>query len=418
MSSIDRAFIKAYSDEASQPGTYVPAANIADTLEGATIPTVNAAPTATAQVPRRAAARTKRTASAAAIRGAQQNPTASNQAVELNAPSIAENLPIPGTPGNVGAQAKMVVGRQALQQLAENATVPAPHAAFVQNRQRAAGQAESRIMPTASAAARSAPAASVASRQANDYAGAAPRATAPVVESRQEQIRVDSSLATTAEPPVAALEVDGLDWPPVCNTLIDCARADFESIAAQIADQAGNGAGAIAVLSIGEDQGGTTIAMCLARILGQKAIRSCLVDGDYRKPGLAESLGLDMDRGLESVLSGDAGLGEVLVESLEDQLLLLPLARPLAADAVERLKLRQTVTFGELRDQFDVVIVDAGSLGGAPARRPGMLGGGLIDSVILVGRQDAEPETWQGARQSLIDWNVPCLGAIANRCIA
>jgi hypothetical protein len=125
-----------------------------------------------------------------------------------------------------------------------------------------------------------------------------------------------------------------------------------------------------------------------------------------------------MDRGLESVLSGDAGLGEVLVESLEDQLLLLPLARPLAADAVERLKLRQTVTFGELRDQFDVVIVDAGSLGGAPARRPGMLGGGLIDSVILVGRQDAEPETWQRARQSLIDWNVPCLGAIANRCIA
>jgi hypothetical protein len=149
MSSIDRAFIKAYSDEASQPGTHAPAANKADVLEGASNPAVNAAHTMTAPAPRRSATRTKRTASAAAIRGAPQNPTASNHALEPHAPSSAENLPAPGTPGNFGGQAKMVVGRQALQQLAENATVPAPHAAFVQNRQRAASQSESRRQPPA-----------------------------------------------------------------------------------------------------------------------------------------------------------------------------------------------------------------------------------------------------------------------------
>ena len=57
-------------------------------------------------------------------------------------------------------------------------------------------------------------------------------------------------MATAAEPTVAALEVDSIDWPPVCNTLIDCARADFEAIAAQLTAQAGNGGVAIAVVSL------------------------------------------------------------------------------------------------------------------------------------------------------------------------
>jgi hypothetical protein len=47
-----------------------------------------------------------------------------------------------------------------------------------------------------------------------------------------------------------------------------------------------------------------------------------------------------------------------------------------------------------------------------------MLGAGVIDSVILVGRQTADLDTWQRARQALAQWNVPCLGAITNRCAA
>jgi Mrp family chromosome partitioning ATPase len=225
-------------------------------------------------------------------------------------------------------------------------------------------------------------------------------------------------VSAAAEPPVAALEVDCLVWPPACDALIDRARTDLESVAAQLTDPAGECGATIAVLSIDEGHGGTTVALCLSRIIAQSGTRVCLVDGDYRQPSLAESLGLDTERGLESVLSGEAALGEILVESLEDQLMLLPLARPLAAEAVQRSKLRQTATFGELCDQFDVVLVDAGSLGAAPALRPTLLGAGVIDSVILVGRQTANLELWQRARQALAEWNLPCLGAIANRCAA
>jgi Mrp family chromosome partitioning ATPase len=413
MSSIDRAFIKAYSDEPSLSVAHSPTANTTEAMEGASAKAITAAQTTTSQSPRRAASRTKRTTSAAAIRGAAQT---SPSTPPQQAPSMAASSLAPPPPASVGVAAKMVVGRQALKQLAETAAVPAPHAAFVQNRRAATSQVESLPTPNASATMQRAPLAAAASRQVNDNPRAAPRATAPAIESRHGQLRLDAAASAAAEPPVAALEVDCLAWPPACEALINAASADFDAIATQLSHQAENCPLAIAVLSIDEGHGGTTVAMCLARVLAQRGTRVCLVDGDYRQPGLAERLGLNLECGLESVLSGEAVLGEVLVESLDDHLLLLPLTRPLAADVVERSKLRQTAAFGELRDQYDVVLVDAGSLGAAPALRFSMLGAGVVDSVILVGRQSADVSTWERALELLAEWNVPCLGAIANRC--
>jgi Mrp family chromosome partitioning ATPase len=364
----------------------------------------------------------KRTASATAIRGAEQSASVPIQPNATEAQPIAAAPVSAVTPVASAAGAKVVVGRQALKQLAETATVPPPHAAFTYERAPAHNRVEARPGPNTVAAVVSAPLVSEPKRHVSDHAPAAARAPEPAIEShpesRQPQLRLDPAIAAAAGPPVAGLEVDCLAWPPACDALIDRVRTDLEAVAAQLTRQAAGCGVAIAVLSIDEGHGGTTVALCLARILAQQETRVCLVDGDYRQPGLAESLGLDPESGLESVLAGSAPLCEVLVESLEDQLMLLPLARPLATDAVERSKLRQTATFGELRDQFDLVLVDAGSLGAAPALRPTMLGAGVIDSVILVGRQTADLATWQRARQSLAQWNVPCLGAIANRCAA
>jgi Mrp family chromosome partitioning ATPase len=416
MSAIDRAFIKAYSDESSQsvpPGT---AHNSSAGVEGPSANAGQTAPAATAPTPRRPASRTRRTASAAAIRGAEQILTAPTQPNPLEAEAIAAVPAAPVASFGSGGKAKVVVGRQALKKLAETAMVPPPHAAFVQQRPAPAGRAEAR--PNAAAAVAVAPLASDSSRQLPENPRAKVTAPVAMAESRPQEIRVDPVMSATAEPPAAALEVDRLVWPPACDALIDRALADLQPVAALLTEPPGNCGATIAVLSIDEGHGGTTVALCLSRILAQSGTRVCLVDGDYRQPSLAESLGLDAERGLESVLSGDAALGEILVESLEDQLMLLPLARPMAAEAVGRSKLRQTVTFGELRDQFDVVLVDAGSLGAAPALRPTMLGAGVIDSVILVGRQTADLDLWQRARQALAEWNVPCLGAIANRCAA
>jgi hypothetical protein len=105
----------------------------------------------------------------------------------------------------------------------------------------------------------------------------------------------------------------------------------------------------------------------------------------------------------------------VLIESLEDHLTLLPLSKPLGADTIERSKLRQTVTFGELRDQFDIVLIDAGCVG-SPRARCSILDGGSIDAAILVGCASDEQIAWQRARRALEHWGIPCWGAIENRC--
>jgi Mrp family chromosome partitioning ATPase len=416
MSAIDRAFIKAYSDETSQSRAHPAVHNPSASVEGTSAIAAQAGPAATAPTPRRSASRTKRTASAAAIRGAAQNPAAATQPNQAEAEAIAAVPPPPVASIGSSGKAKVVVGRQALKQLAETAMVPPPHAAFVHSRSAPARPVEPR--PNAGVAVAVAPVASSAGRQLSEN----PRSNAPAplatAQAAPQQLRVDPVISASAESPIAALEVDRLIWPPACDALTDRAGAELESVAAQLTDPGNDCGPTIAVLSIDEGHGGTTVALCLSRILAQRGTRVCLVDGDYRQPSLAESLGLDAERGLESVLSGEAALGEILVESLEDQLLVLPLARPMAADAVGRSKLRQTVTFGELRDQFDVVLIDAGSLGAAPALRPTMLGDGVIESVILVGRQTADFDLWQRARQALAEWNVPCMGAIVNRCAA
>jgi Mrp family chromosome partitioning ATPase len=215
--------------------------------------------------------------------------------------------------------------------------------------------------------------------------------------------------------PIAALEVDNLAWPPACGLLIERAEAELESAAAILIEQINDASQTIAVCSVDEGQGCTTIVLCMALKLAAQGLRVCLVDGNVTHPQLAEILGLEPELGLESILAGEATLNEVLIESLEDRITLLPLCKPLRGDALERSKLRQTVTFGELRDQFDVVLVDAGSVG-SPAARTSILESGSIDAAILVGCTNEDRMAWQRARRVLDQWSVPCWGAIENRC--
>jgi Mrp family chromosome partitioning ATPase len=363
----------------------------------------------------------------------------------------------------VESKPKMVVGRHALQKLAESAVVPAPHLSFgkssravvhptdnqqtdvAQSRAAVAGDVpeivsvgtraavEHRVSErtpgsadTKSSQYRLDPAAAtVTNAQRSSNAEGPPmitRSSAPmprptVSASPTTALKPLSSYRTeqVQEAPIASLEVDSLAWPPACRLLIERGDQELESAASMLAGQIDGGSQTIAVCSIDEGQGCTTVVLCVALKLAAQGLRVCLVDGNVTHPQLAETVCLEPELGLESILAGEATLNEVLIESLEDRITLLPLCKPLRGDTIERSKLRQTVTFGELRDQFDVVLVDAGCVG-SPAARASILEAGSIDAAILVGCASEERIAWQRARQALEKWNVPCWGAIENRC--
>jgi Mrp family chromosome partitioning ATPase len=352
----------------------------------------------------------------------------------------------------------MVVGRRALQQLAESAGVPAPHAAFSQGTTNlratddAAGSSAQRVdqgLPILECDIRYDLTANT--RQSDDLSSSVSYVASPhyrvdpvasnsmyrheTAEPRDTWFRAPSApnnppLASTSirplstcltptctEAPFAALEVDRFSWSPASDLLIQTVQADLEAAAAMLSSERDNDCQVIAIASSELGEGCTTIAQCLVRTLASADKRVCLIDADFEFPHLAETMGLSPERCLESLLAGEASVSDVLIESLEDGVTLLPLTRPVGSDLVERSKLRQTVMLGELRDHFDVILIDAGRA--CMPHRPAcsiLQAGAGIDAVILVRAQDTTRAAWRQAEQSIERWNLHCLGIIENRC--
>lgn len=115
----------------------------------------------------------------------------------------------------------------------------------------------------------------------------------------------------------------------------------------------------VAVTSAVEAEGKTTTACNLAIALAQSGLRVALVEGDLRRPQLAESFGLESTVGLTTVLVGRVDLDEALQETEVPGLdVLASGARPpnpaeiVQTGAMERL-------VADLRQRYDVVLIDA-----------------------------------------------------------
>ncbi|MDX6276868.1 MAG: tyrosine-protein kinase [Nocardioidaceae bacterium] len=130
------------------------------------------------------------------------------------------------------------------------------------------------------------------------------------------------------------------------------------------------------------DEGKTVTASNLAITLAQTGRRVLLMDCDLRKPSVAQVLGLENSVGLITVLVGRAGLSDCIQqhESGIDFLATGPLP-PNPAEVLETQSMRDLLA--QLRDEYDVVIIDAPPL--LPVADPSILAA-QVDGVLLVTR--------------------------------
>jgi len=157
-------------------------------------------------------------------------------------------------------------------------------------------------------------------------------------------------------------ELSNFSWPEITEAILAAAPGQFQTAATDLAEACRRHRKLVAVTGVHGGEGCSVIAMTLARALASQQQKVVLVDAHFAAPRLANCLGVAAEVGWEESLAGERPLAEAVVNSIADQVALLPLKQPTPADwrlADTRLK----SCFDELRRHFDVVLIDAGPLG-------------------------------------------------------
>ena len=157
-----------------------------------------------------------------------------------------------------------------------------------------------------------------------------------------------------------AFEVDRFAWPKMCGRLITRTANSLDAIAKGLLAGAREGRKVIAVSGCNRKEGRTTVLLCLAQRLAAIGVRAALVDADFESPALAMRLGMAAQLGWDDLAGSDRHISEALIESMQDHLVLLPLRKPADGRDETPANLAARRDIRALREDFNLILVDAG----------------------------------------------------------
>ena len=160
--------------------------------------------------------------------------------------------------------------------------------------------------------------------------------------------------------------------------------------------------------------GCTHTAVSVAETLAANGGRSiCMVDANFRSPALAGMFGVNNDHGLSDALSRD-GLIRSFVEPVRNDSLWLLSTGSLAAESPNLLSSERLIARClELREEFDIVLVDAPPLAHyADAIALGRLSDGV---VLVIEAESTRKDSAIAAVENLRSSEVRILGAVLNK---
>jgi Mrp family chromosome partitioning ATPase len=214
------------------------------------------------------------------------------------------------------------------------------------------------------------------------------------------------------------LQVDHFAWPKVCGRLEKGANAELDRIIEILIAANARGKKMFALGGCRSGDGATSLLLATARQMAAQGVKAVLVDADWSQPQLARRLGLLPQYGWEDVLAGRLPLEEVLIESVAERLVILPVREPftaseLPADAPNRI----AETWESLRRHFDVVLIDSGPLANSPIldqRYVGVLAGRIEAVVMVKNLRRQDDDEFNATQQALNNAAAKVIGVIEN----
>jgi len=139
----------------------------------------------------------------------------------------------------------------------------------------------------------------------------------------------------------------------------------------------------------------------------------CLVDCNFRNPGLERQFGLDNHYGLSDALSQGEGIRRFVRPLSRPNFWLLSAGSVIEGGAAVLGSDRMRMRLQELRAEFEYIIVDTAPLDGGT---DGIVLGGLSDGVVLILKANSSRrDTASKAMHELQTANVPVRGVVLNR---
>ncbi|WP_232676576.1 polysaccharide biosynthesis tyrosine autokinase [Nocardioides sp. R-C-SC26] len=168
----------------------------------------------------------------------------------------------------------------------------------------------------------------------------------------------------------------------------------------------------IVVTSSMKEEGKTSTAANLAIALALNGARTLLVDGDLRRPQVAELFGIDGSIGVTTVLLGKVSLRDAIVEHADSGLHLLPSgvvppnpAELLQTHAMERM-------MAEVKNEYDIVIIDTPPL--LPVTDAAILSAGVDATLLVVRHARSKRPELRTALERLNQVNAVPVGVVLN----
>ena len=179
-----------------------------------------------------------------------------------------------------------------------------------------------------------------------------------------------------------AWETASFRWPRITKRFLNSHYSLFDQIGNALISQLDVTRRRIGICSTQRQEGKTTIATCLARWSATTGKRTLLIDADVENSRLTVNSGLSVDLGWKQVVDTDIQVSEVMVRSAETGLVIMPGCidqRPIVFEKL--LESLCSIVF-QMKYEFDVVIIDAGTIDGICAH--GNEGMDLVDSMLIV----------------------------------
>lgn len=216
-----------------------------------------------------------------------------------------------------------------------------------------------------------------------------------------------------------AWQVDRFTWPRVCRRLISRASDEWDRLADALLAANAQGRKVLAIAGCRRGEGATTLLLCAARRLAERGVKIAMVDADLSRPRLAKRLGVQPQLGWNEISTDEAiNLNQAVVETTDGNLALLAIRETAEENDNPSGEWSQwTACIEQLRNNYEMVLVDLGPLENNITADDAPLWAteGNIDALLLVhNRRVTSKENLNEMQRRLTEADINVTGMIEN----